>query len=262
MLVVGLLALGCAATSPVDKARSLARQHREAEGIALLRASLASHPDDIEARRLLVRLLSSTSDLNGARVEIAELEKRLPMGDPLPWIELGHAFELVHRFEEALAAYDTAASAAPDSPAGPREGGMRAARWGESEEARPRLEEAVRRGATDAATEHALGLVLVHMGELDAAEAAYRAGAAVEPKGTMNLLGLATVAMLREDPAAALTAYSQIMQRRPDFAAGELGRAWALAKLGRRDEAGRALDRAEALGAPAENVRKQREALR
>lgn len=253
--------VGCASLTPTERARALARQHREDEGIRVLRDDLRAHPDDLEARRLLVRLLAVTSDLNGARAEVAELEKRLPKGDPLPWIELGHAFELAHRFEEALAAYDTAASVAPDSPAGPREGGMRCARWGEAEEARPRLEEAVRRGANDAAIYHALGLVRLHAKDLDAAEEAYRQGLAVEPKGTENLMGLATVAVVREDAAGALAAYGQILARRPDFAPAELGRAWALAKLGRTAEARRALDHAEALGAPRENVQKQRAAL-
>ncbi len=252
---------GCAAIAPAERARSLARQHREGEGIKVLRAELAAHPEDVEARRLLVRLLAVTSDLSGARAEVAELERRLPAGDPLPWIELGHAFELAHHFEEALAAYDTAASVAPASPAGPREGGLRCARWGEAEEAIPRLEEAARRGGGDAALFHALGLARLHGKDLDGAAEAYRAGAAVEPRGTDNLLGLATVALAREDYAAALEAYGQILARRPDFGAAELGRAWALARLGRKDEARRALDRAEALGAPRANVTKQRRAL-
>ncbi len=260
-LVLLATAGACAAVTPTERARSLARQHREDEAVRVLRESLRAHPDDLDARRLLVRLLAYTSDLNGARAEVAELEKRLPKGDPLPWIELGHAFELAHHFEEALASYDTAASVAPESPAGPREGGMRAARWGEAEEARPRLEEAIRRGAADASVFHALGLVRLHARDLDGAEEAYRAGLALEPKGTENLLGLATVAVVKEDAAAALAAYGHILARRPDFAAAELGRAWALAKLGRTDEARRALDHAESLGAPRENVQKQRAAL-
>ena len=263
--VLGVLFLaaasGCATMTPTARARSLARQHREVEAIAVLRGELATHPDDLDARRLLVRLLAYTSDLAGARAEVAELERRLPKGDPLPWIELGHAFELAHRFEEALASYDTAASVAPDSPAGPREGGMRCARWGEHEEARPRLEEAIHRGARDADVYHALGLVRLHGKDLDGAAEAYRAGLAVEPKGTENLTGLATVAVVRGDGAAALDAYTQILERRPGFGAAELGRAWALARLGRKEDARRALDHAEALGAPKENIAKQRAAL-
>jgi len=259
--VFALLLPACGAAKPAERAASLARQHREQQGIVVLREALREHPDDLDARRLLIRLLAFTADLNGARAEVAELEKRLPKGDPGPWIELGHAYELAHRFEEALAAYDTAASVAPDSPFGPRAGGMRCARWGESEEARPRLEEAVKRGARDAETYHALGLVRLHLKDLDGAQAAYRSGVEADPKGTDNLLGLASVAILRDDAIAALRAYTGILERRPRFGDAELGRAWALAKLGQRDEARRALDHAEELGASRPHIAKQRAAL-
>ena len=254
-------ATACAPPGPIDRAQQLVRMHREAEAAAMLRAHLAKHPDDVGARRLLVRVLAFTGDLEAAKVEVAELERRLP-NDPVPWIELGHAFELTHRYDEALAAYDTAASVAPSSPAGSREGGMRCARWGEADEALPRLEEAVRRGASDAELYHALGLVRLHMKDLDGAREAYQKGLAVEPKSTENLLGLATVAVLENDPRAALAAYDRILERKPSYAGAELGRAWALAKLGRRDDASRALDRAAELGASRENVARQRADLK
>ncbi len=254
-------ASGCAPQSPIERAQQLVRLHREPEALATLRDHLAKHPDDVAARRLYVRVLAYSGDIEGARREVAELERRLP-NDPVPWIELGHAFELAHRFDEALAAYDTAASVAPSSPAGPREGGMRAARWGEPEEAVSRLDEAVRRGARDAETFHVLGLARLNLRDLDGAEAAYKQGIAVDPKSTENLLGLATVAVVRNDPASALAAYDAIALRKPSHAAAQLGRAWALAKLGRKAEAEQALDRAEELGAPAANVDKQRKAIR
>jgi tetratricopeptide (TPR) repeat protein len=240
---------------------SLARRHRETEGIALLRADLARDPGDVEARALLVRLLAFAGDMPGAQTEATALAQHLPAGDPRAWIELGHAREVAHDFEGALAAYDTAASAAPASPAGPREGGMRAARWGEVEEAAPRLEEAIKRGANDVEIWHALGLVRVHLHDLAGAGEAYRAGLAADPKSAECWLGLATVAALREDAAAALAAYDAILVLRPRFASAELGRAWALAKLGRKDDARAALDRAEELGAPAATLAKQRAAL-
>lgn len=263
LLVVALVgcASGCAAQTPVEKAQQLVRLHRETEAIATLRSHLAKHPDDLPARRLLVRVLAFSGDIDGAKSEVAELERRLP-NDPVPWIEMGHAYELAHRFDEALAAYDTAAEIAPSSPAGPREGGMRLARWGEPEEAAPRLEEAIRRGAKDAEIFHVLGLVRVHLKDLDGAENAYKKGLAADPKSTENLLGLATVAVVREDPAAALAAYDAILSRKPTYAAAELGRAWALARLGRKADAERALDHAAELGAPPGNIAKQRAALR
>jgi Flp pilus assembly protein TadD len=260
-LALVILASGCATPGPVDRAQRLVRLHRENEAASLLQAHLAKHPDDLPARRLYVRVLAYSGDMEGARREIAELEKRMP-DDPTPWVELGHAFELAHRFDEALAAYDTAASAVPGSPAGPREGGMRAARWGEAEEASPRLEEAVRRGARDGETFHVLGLVRLNLHDFDGAEQAYRQGLAADPKSVENLLGLATVAVARSDASAALSAYDALAAQKPGYAAAQLGRAWALAKLGRRAEAERALDRATELGAPAENVEKQRRAIR
>lgn len=235
--------------------------HREAEAVSTLRGHLVKHPDDVAARRLLVRVLAFSGELEAAKAEVAELERRLP-NDPIPWLELGHAFELTHRYDEALAAYDTATSIAPSSPAGPREGGMRCARWGEPEEALPRLEEAVRRGAQDAEIFHALGLVRLHMKDLEGASEAYEKGLAVDPKSTENLLGLATVAVVKGDPQGALAAYDRILARKPAYAGAELGRAWALAQLGRKDEAKRALDRAEELGAPRENVARQRADLK
>lgn len=234
---------------------------REGDAKKLLQDHLAKHPDDVAARRLLVRVLAFSGDLDGARAEVAELDRRHP-NDPLSWIELGHAFELAHKFEEALAAYDTAASVAPGNPAGPLEGGKRAARWGEAEEAIPRLEEAVKRGARDAETFHVLGLARVHQRDYEGAADAYRRGLAADPKSTENLLGLATVAILRDDPRAALAAYDAILVQKPTYGAAELGRAWALAKLGRRGDAERALDHAGELGAPRENIDKQRRALR
>jgi Flp pilus assembly protein TadD len=261
VLALSAQAAACARPSPIEQAQQLVRLGREGEAKAALTRHLAAHPTDVPARRMLVRVLAWSGDLDGAKREVAELERRLP-GDPVPWIELGHAFEIAHRFDEALAAYDTAADVAPASPEGPRHGGMRAARWGEATDALPRLEEAVRRGASDGETYHVLGLVRLNLRDLDGARDAYRRGLAVDPKSTENLLGLATVAVVQEDAAAALAAYDAILARKPSFAPGQLGRAWALAKLGRREEASRALDRAEELGAPRKNVERQRALLR
>lgn len=262
LALVFAVSTGCAGPTAVERAQSLVRQHREEEAAATLRARLGAHPEDVGARSLLVRVLAFSGDLAGARAEVQELAKRLPPDDPAPDLELGHALELSHRYDDALEAYDRAASMAPRSPEGPREGGMRAARWGEVEAAAPRLEEAVRRGAHDAETWHTLGLVRLHLGDYDGAAQAYRAGAAADPRAAESWLGLATVAVARQDPAAALDAYDQVLARRPRFAAAELGRAWALAQLGRKNEAARALDHASELGAPAANVARQRELLK
>ena len=253
---------GCTSgPSATDRARSLVREHHEDAAIRLLRSRLVSNPDDEAARKLLARVLALTGDLVAARREVEALAGRLGPGDPAPYIELGRVFELAHRYEDALSAYDQAAEVAPQRSDGPREGGMRAARWGESEQAVPRLEEAVRRGARDAETWHALGLARVHTGDMPGAQSAYRASIAADPRSAEGWLGLATLALMRGDALGALDAYGQVLARRPRFAPAELGRAWALGSLGRKEEAAQALDRAEALGAPAANVARQRQRL-
>jgi tetratricopeptide (TPR) repeat protein len=247
--------------SATARAQALARQGHDDEAVATLKQRLAAHPDDVAARRLLIRLLGSTGDIALARAEVAELSKWVPAGDPAPYLELGHALELTHSYDEALQAYDEAAAIAPSSPEGPREGGMRSARWGELEEARPRLEEALRRGSRDVETWHTLGLVRLHLADYDGAAQAYRSGAGADPKDATCWLGLATVGVAAGDPQLALDAYDQVLARSPRFAPAQLGRAWALALLGRLDEAGHALDVAQELGGPPGPIAKQRAAL-
>jgi cytochrome c-type biogenesis protein CcmH/NrfG len=241
---------------------SLARQHREEEGVLLLRRDLTLHPDDLDARRLLIRLLAVESNLPAARDEVKALADRLPSNDPSPWIELGHALELVHQFDEALAAYQTASEVAPLSPEGPREAGTRAARWGEWDEARTWLEEAVKRGAHSDDVWHTLGLVRLNLRDFDGARDAYAAGVRVDPKAIECWLGLATVALAAHDWTAALAAYDTLLRLRPTWGDGEVGRAWALAQLGRASEAAKALDHAEELEGDRSAIAKQRARLK
>src|SRR5271156_2047247 len=83
VLMIGLLlAAGCIRPSPAQRAISLAHMHREAEGVVLLRAAIAKDPNDVDARRVLVRLLGLTSDLKSAKKEAEDLQKLLHEGDP------------------------------------------------------------------------------------------------------------------------------------------------------------------------------------
>jgi tetratricopeptide (TPR) repeat protein len=257
--VAAVLCAACAGAT--ERAQTLVRRHEEGQAIVTLKDRLRGHPGDLPARRLLVRLLGLTGDLPEARVEVEALARWLPPGDPGPYLELGHALELAHQYDEALAAYDEASRVSPTAPDGPREGGIRAARWGELAEAAPRLEEAIRRGARDAELWHVLGLVRLHLGDYDGAEQAYRQGTVADPRAATCWLGLASVAVERGDAEGALRAYEAVLARVPKFAGAELGRAWALAKLGRKDEARKALDHAEDLGAPPANLARQRAAL-
>ena len=254
---------GCKAGQPtaLQRATSLAHDHREADAIRVLRDELSRHPEDVKSRRLLIRVLALTGDLGAASREVEALSKQLGSADPLPYIELGHAYELVHEYEKALEMYDYAGEIAPADARGPREGGMRAAHWGEVAGARPRLEEAMRRGTNDAPAWHALGLLRVHTGELDGAEQAYRAGLVADGKAVECHLGLATVAALRGNAAGALVEYDAIIAERPRFAPAHLGRAWALGRLGRKAEAREALVTAEKLGAEPRTIADERRRL-
>jgi tetratricopeptide (TPR) repeat protein len=261
LLAVFLGSCGPAKLTAIERATSLAREHREADAIRILRDELARHPDDLASRRLLVRVLALTGDMGAARREVDELIHRLGESDPVPFIELGYAYELAHDYEKALEMYDHAAEIAPKDPRGPREGGLRAARWGEAEWARPRLEEAVARGANDVTLWHTLGLVRVSTHDLDGAETAYRSGLAADPNALECHLGLATVAVVRKDAPRALAEYDAIIARRPRFAPAHLGRAWALGTMGRREEARQSLDEAERLGGEPRSIREQRHFL-
>ncbi len=239
----------------------LSEKGRGEEAAQLLRAYLADHPRALPERRLLIRVEASRGQLGAAQEQVARLEQQLGPKSPIPLVELGHALELAHRYDEALEAYDSAAALAPTDPLGPLTGGLRAARWGELELAAPRLEEAVRRAPGNPAAWHALGLVRLSRGELERAEQAYRAGLLADPRGLVNRIGLATLALSRGDLAAALVQYDAIVASRPNFADAQLGRSFALIGLGRFEDARHALDRAARLGASPAVVARQRREL-
>lgn len=260
-LVLSLVGVGCAPVPVTAKARSLVYQRRDAEAETLLRDHLAKAPADMESRRVLIHVLARRSDLRGVQSEVEAERRLLPNDDPTPDIDLGEAYEMLHRYDEALEAYDHAASIAPTSPLGPRAGGLRAARWGECELAVPRLQDAIARGGQDAETYHALGLCLVHTDHMDEARRAYEAGAKLEHDGITNLTGLATVALRANDFVAALDAYTRASTKQPRAAALHLGRAYCLARLGRDVEAEQALTQAEALAGPSSHSAKIRTLL-
>ena len=253
---------GCGASaSPLARATLLSEKGQQDEAARLLRDYLAKNPRALRERQMLVRVEASRGQLGAAQEQVAELSKRLGPKSPIPLVELGHALEMAHRYDDALEAYDAAAAQAPSDPLGPLTGGIRAARWGELELAAPRLQEAVRRSPGDPAAWHALGLVQLSRGELRLAERAYRAGLLADPHALENRVGLATLALKQGDLAAALVQYDAIVASRPNFADAQLGRSFALIGLGRFDEARLALDRASRLGASPAVVAKQRREL-
>ena len=260
---LGLLGFGCAFSHPApsNQARMLVQKGRPAEAAQELKAYLQRHPEAVAERRLLIRVQASMGQLGAAQEQARALAGVLGPTSPVPWVELGYALELNHRYDEALEQYDRAAEAAPRDALGPLTGGLRAARWGEPELAEPRLAEALRRDPRNAEAWHALGLARARLGNLDGASDAYRSGLRADPQALQNRVGLATVALLRGDASQALGEYDAIVSARPRFADAHLGRSWALMKLGRLDDAQRALDRAQELGASARPLGAQRRAL-
>jgi Flp pilus assembly protein TadD len=96
---------------------------------------------------------------------------------------------------------------------------------------------------------------------LAGAAIAYSSGLKADPRAIEDHVGLATIALLRGDASAALSEYDAIVSARPKFADAQLGRSWALMKLGRLDDAQRALDRARDLGASRRSLGAQQRAL-
>ncbi len=253
------LFLGCATEKDVvGQAIVLVDRGRYAEAEATLERRLRDHPEDIQARRLLIRVFGLAGDLGRARQETEVLTRELGPGSPVPSIELGHALELAHRYDEALALYDRAAELAPRDPLGPKTGGVRSAHWGENELARPRLEEALRRDSRDAQTWHALGLVCLNLRDFHAADWAYRSGLVADPRSVENHIGLATLALVQEQPDAALREYDAVLAERPNRTDALLGRSLALIELRRFDEAAATLAEAEKRGGDRAVIAKQR----
>ncbi len=239
----------------------LVAKGRSAEAASELESYLKAHPEAVAERRLLIRVYATLGQLAQAQTHAEALARRLGPQSPVPWVELGYALELTHRYDEALEQYDRAAAVAPGDALGPVTGGLRAARWGEPELAGPRLIEGLRRDPRNAEAWHALGLVQARLGDLDGAARSYQSGLRADPHALENHVGLASLAVLRGDAAAALAEYDVIVSTRPNFADAYLGRSWALLKLGRLDDAQRALDRAQELGASSRPLNAQRRAL-
>ena len=256
-----LAACSASAQSPLPRAAMLMNKGRADEASTLLRDYLAKHPDAVAERRLLIRVEAFRGQLGAAQLEAERLARQLGPTSPIPMVELGHALEVAHRYDEALAAYDRAAELAPRDKLGPLTGGLRAARWGELDWAEPRLREAVRRDPKDPAAWHALGLVQLQQGNASGAEQAYRSGLLADPDALENRVGLATLAISRGDLSGALVQYDAIVARRPNFADAHLGRSYALIGLGRFADAALALDEATRLGADPRIVAAQRREL-
>lgn len=256
------LLVACALSAPTaQRAALLADRGQVGQAVALLERHLLEHERDVAERRLLIRLYAGQGRGDAALAQTERLAEALPSDSPLPWIELGYVHELGHDYSGALEAYDRAAEVAPRSAEGPKRGGLRAARWGEFQLAETRLEEAARRDPRDPAIWHALGFARMQLGEWPSAEQAYGAGLDADPTALENRLGLATVALQRNQPGLALEQYDRIISVRHGHADAWLGRSWCLLLLGRMGEARAALEQAASRGGSPDVIQRQRAAI-
>lgn len=166
--------------------------------------------DPLVLERLDAALAACAAGTSGAELELALLY---------------HANGLV---ELALATYRMVLAAGP-APARVHYFAAQALEaQGRPEEARLELEQ-VRALAPDYAPGHwRAGDVLLELGRRDEAAAAFRAALALEPASVAARLGLARVALLADEPRAALEALAPVVEREPRerFAHGLLARAW------------------------------------
>src|SRR5215207_693622 len=106
-------ACASSAASPVPRATLLMTKGRADEASRVLRGYLAEHPNSVPERRLLIRVEAFRGQLGAAEAEVAALTRQLGASSPIPLVELGHALEVAHRYDQALEAYDRAAEVAP-----------------------------------------------------------------------------------------------------------------------------------------------------
>ncbi len=177
-------------------------------------------------------------------------------------VYLGHARELMHRYDLAELDYRTAVSLSPDRPWTHRVLGTRLLRWGRAEEAVAPLERAVALDPDHAETRNALALALFQAGDGARAEATFRTASARFPRHRGLALGHAIVLVESGNYEAALVVYAQIARRWPDFAAPYAARSILLAQLGRHAEAAGEMEEALARDPRNPSYRVQRDALR
>lgn len=259
-LSVSCLKCGVSQVTPGDVAL-LAERGQHQRAIELLETQVLSDTNNPEPLRLLIRTHASAGDWHGVETTLVRLISVSPSDSPEPWLELGHAHELLHEFDQALAAYDRASKVSPTSARGPFVAGRRAARWGWWNVAADRMREAVRREPNRPELWHTLGFSLLAGGDIAGAQAAYSNGLGVNSSSLANRIGLATVALRREDYTLALSHYDALIEAQSKFAEAHLGRSWTLLRLGRLAEADDAISAAESLGADADIVRRQRTLL-
>jgi len=82
VVIASGLVSACAKPTVEQKAMGLARQHREEEGITALREAIAKDPNDVDARKLLVRLVACAGTCAARKRRRRSSRGGLKPGDP------------------------------------------------------------------------------------------------------------------------------------------------------------------------------------
>lgn len=210
-------------------------------------------PTDQEVLRLLGMALAAARKTSEAEAVIRRAIDASPAYWPA-YSTLGWFLYTQNRTEEAVAEYEAVVRLAPESPDGYRHLGAMYTLLGREREAIAQLEESLRKGPGYQAY-ITLGTLRFYMGQYDAAAAAYRQAATLQPKApeAWAYLGEALEQLpgqgeqSREAFARSIELSRKQLQANPNNASLWMEAAFASAKLNRRADAYPALGRAVAL---------------
>lgn len=136
--------------------------------------------------------------------------------EPQPWLALGMTYEAHGLLAEAAGAYAQAEARSPTPGRAAFHAGRALAAAGDTEAALAAWERA-HTGAADHAPLHwRRGTLLLEAGRLDEAEAAFQRAAQLEPQGFAGVLGLARVALARDDHERVLALLQPWAIRHPE----------------------------------------------
>jgi tetratricopeptide (TPR) repeat protein len=181
------------------------------------------------------------------------------------WSDKGRALQALGRFADALVAQETALSREPALRTAWNERGNALMSLGRAAEALSCFDKAMELGLDEAGVRHRRGLSLRALGRLDEAAAAFREAVARDPSLNPAWYFLGAVLRAQERDLEALACFDRVLeQERDDRRAVFLSwrhKGECLARLGRREEAARALDEALAREPRDTQARAAREAL-
>jgi len=232
-----------------------AAQGRHEEAIRALEMALDQEP---EATRLYYPLAMAYRG-RGELVRAKELlARRGPIGikpaDPLidglaelktgerAYLLEGQAAFRAGRYEEAVASFRKAVSAAPESVTARIDLGSALGEVGNIEAALAEYDQALEIAPANPTARFNAGLLRARRGELEVALEHLRFAAQIAPEDVTIRLWLADVLAMVGDPETALIHYRAAVELEPSEEAARLGEAQALASLGRFAEARDALE--------------------